>query len=169
MERVYIGIDPGVNGAGALITGGAIIIKDFNDLNMLTLLKQYAYDQWRFKILATVERVSASPQMGVTSAFTFGQNFGSWIGYLTALDIPFTFVSPLTWQKEMLKGQPRLTKVVTRKGVKKEMTDTKTMSLNVARQLFPVVSHLLTRKKDSDRADALLIAEFCRRKDKGVL
>lgn len=88
-----------------------------------------------------IERVHSMPGQGVRSMFTFGQNFGTYIGILTALKIPFTYVSPGTWQRVMgclSKGDKNVTK-------------------RKAQELFPslTITHAT--------ADALLIAEYGRR------
>jgi hypothetical protein len=84
---------------------------------------------------------SASPQMGVTSAFTFGKGYGGLLMLLTALDIPFDQITPRKWQTAMgcLSGGD------------------KNVTKRRAQQLFPklTITHAI--------ADALLLAEFCRR------
>ena len=88
-----------------------------------------------------VEKVASSPQMGVTSAFTFGKGYGFLCGILTALGVPWEQVTPQKWQKAMgcLSGGDK----------------NKTKAR--AQQLFPnlKITHAV--------ADALLIAEYCKR------
>jgi Holliday junction resolvasome RuvABC endonuclease subunit len=91
--------------------------------------------------IAAIERVHSSPQMGVKSAFTFGNGFGHLEMALTAASIPFERVRPQVWQKAlacMTKGD-------------------KNVSKRRAQELFPSmkITHAI--------ADSLLIAEYNRR------
>ena len=89
------------------------------------------------------------PQQGVVSMFKFGTNYGIWQGRLEALGIPFLFVTPQKWQREVFDSAVK--------------GDRKAMSLSLARRIFPDMLEHLKRKKDDGRADALLIAEWARR------
>ena len=144
---IYIGIDPGLSGGIAKLKedGTVLVIEKMppTDLDVYDALA--ALDCGPEK--AMLERVSASPQMGVTSAFTFGKGYGGLRMALTASGIPFDEVTPQRWQKAMqclTKGD-------------------KNVSKRRAQQLFPQVkvTHYL--------ADALLIAEYCRRFHLGML
>lgn len=99
--------------------------------------------------VACLEHVSAMPGQGTTSMFTFGQNFGFIQGVLTAYGIPFELVRPQKWKKEF------------------SITGDKNSSIAVCKRLFPNVSLLRTercRKEDDGMAEALLMAEYARRK-----
>lgn len=101
------------------------------------------------KAIACVEHVGAMPGQGVTSMFTFGQNFGFIQGVLTAYGIPFELVRPQKWKKEF------------------SITGDKNTSITVCKRLFPDVSLLPTersRKESDGMAEALLMAEYARRK-----
>lgn len=137
--KVYLGIDPGKTGAVAFIDGMGQLMKvvDFPDVMSVDW---FAEDFG----MAYLEEVHAMPGQGVASTFTFGTNFGWWKGFLTAMRIPFKTIRPQDWQKGL----------VPKRGA---MTDKP--SLEVARQLFPHAP--LTRKKDHNRADAILIAHKC--------
>ncbi len=147
---VYVGIDPGATGAMAVIDDllDTVSIHDFDDGRTLIALKNLPKSS-----RIVLEKVSAMPKQGVASTFKFGANFGTWIGRLEALGLSFDFVTPQKWQKEVYDSAPR-------KGV-----DKKRLSLDRARRLFPRAAGYLTRKKDHNRADALLMAEYCRRKN----
>lgn len=147
--KIYIGIDPGQTGAMAIIGDGLEEIYDFDDGDSMTNLRLVSADQ----VKAVIEKVAAMPKQGVSSTFKFGTNFGIWIGRLEALGIPFDYVTPQKWKKEMFDSMPR-------------SGDQKAMSLDRARRLFPEMRDQLKRKKDHNRADALLLAEYCRRMDK---
>jgi hypothetical protein len=87
---------------------------------------------------AYLEQVHSSPQMGVVSAFTFGNGFGHLEMALTAAGIPFTRVRPQVWQKELgclTKGD-------------------KNISKRKAQELFP------SMKVTHATADSLLIATY---------
>jgi len=162
MPNVFIGIDPGVSGASAMLfPDGEIEIHDFDTGNGVIAVLQ---DNWIWSYSALIERVSAMPKQGVVSMFKLGTNFGQWIGRLEALGIPYGFVAPRKWQQEMYGSTPKVYKTV--KG--KKVLDTKAMSLTVARATFPKMGGFLNRKKDHNRADALLLAEYCKRLNKGA-
>lgn len=152
MDKIYIGIDPGQTGAAAFLfeslgtADGSFF--DYQDFEIIPILKTLQQEKYIFK--AAIEKVSAMPKQGVASSFKFGTNFGIWQGRLEALQIPFVFVTPRKWQKEVFDSMAQ--------------GDRKEMSLNLARRLFPWAD--LRLKKHHNRADALLIAEWLRRTDK---
>ena len=138
-----IGIDPGKNGGIAWIYDGKPCatkmpetLKDLWDgFYCITNLDRYGAGGG-FK--AYIESVHSSPQMGVTSAFTFGNGFGHLEMALTAACIPFERVSPQKWQKALgclTKGD-------------------KNVSKRRAQELFP------SMKVTHATADALLIAHY---------
>jgi crossover junction endodeoxyribonuclease RuvC len=146
-KKFYGGIDPGLTGAIAIVGDrGLASVFDFDDFRGLQMIRTLAED-----LRITMEKVSAMPKQGVASMFKFGTNYGTWIGRLEALAIPFDLVTPAKWQKAMFDSQAK-------RGV-----DTKAVSLDRARRLFPQALNRLTRKKDHNRAEALLLAEYCRR------
>ena len=149
---MWIGVDPGVGGGMAVIeqfvdaelqerTGIACLkFKDATeaDISNFVLSAVTTSDGPKF---ALIEKVASSPQMGVVSAFTFGRSYGFLRGLLVAHGIPFDEVRPAAWQKTLgclSKGNKNVTK-------------------SKAQQLFP------KEKITHANADALLIAEFCRR------
>ena len=140
---ITIGIDPGKNGGLATIDekGDAYADKMPETLqDLFELLNSYSvgYDG---NCRAFIEQVHSSPQMGVKSAFTFGNGFGHLEMALTACGIPFERIRPQVWQKAlgcMTKGD-------------------KNVSKRRAQELFP------TLKITHSTADALLIAEYVRR------
>ena len=96
-----IGIDPGKSGAIVSMTDDGNFIAECR-------LSDTPADVWNWLDAvhrngrhAFVEKVSSSPQMGVTSAFTFGRGVGFLEGILTAAGIPFEYVAPQKWQKAM--------------------------------------------------------------------
>jgi len=95
------------------------------------------------KINVVVEQVSAMPGQGVTSMFNFGQSFGVIKGICAAMQLPIFFVRPAKWKKhfELINTQ-------------KDASRTKAI------EMFPKISSILSKKKDSNKADAILIASF---------
>jgi crossover junction endodeoxyribonuclease RuvC len=113
-----------------------------------------------FRVKGMLEKVHAMPGQGVTSMFKFGQNYGFVRGCLFSSGIPFEDVHPKTWQKEFAIT-PR--KSGEAKGLLKERLRAK------AQQLFPdlaIWSEPRSLGKQRAICDALLIAEYCRRKFK---
>lgn len=157
---MYIGIDPGATGAMCVIIDNVPMIFDFGNSAGLKFLRRVSENHGLYgPVSALIERVHAMPHQGVSSMFKFGANFGQWIGRLEALLVPYDFVTPKSWQKKMFGAAPKLYHT---KGGRKAL-DNKAMSLSTARRLFPQCQALLSRKKDHNRADALLIAEYNRR------
>ena len=150
-----IGIDPGLSGGIAILDDLKIFDiydmpimsegkKNKNQLNSAQLVniirKNLIPDGDTFLI---VEQVSAMPGQGVTSMFNFGQTFGSIKGICAALNLPIFFVRPAKWKKhfDLIKSQ-------------KDASRTKAI------EIFPKISSILSKKKDANKADAILIASF---------
>ena len=95
------------------------------------------------KIRVVIEKVSAMPGQGVTSMFNFGQSFGILKGICSAMQIPMYFVRPAKWKKyyNLINSE-------------------KDASRARAIEIFPYFSSQLSKKKDSNKADAILIASF---------
>lgn len=145
----YIGIDPGKKGGFAFIFDrqGKQIAFPWDSGDFVQWMKEIKFGD--SDCVACLEHVSAMPGQGVTSMFTFGENFGFIKGVLTAFGIPFELVRPQKWKKEF------------------SITSDKNTSIEVCKRLFPDVSLLPSSlsKKDSDgMAEALLMAEYARRK-----
>jgi crossover junction endodeoxyribonuclease RuvC len=177
---IYLGIDPGVNGAIAFYRVGSNKLK----IEDMPTFKQKVGKKERkqidskqlVKIIkslkkinhAFVEKVNAYPQQGVVSVFNFGYSYGVIIGILAGRSIPITYVLPRKW-KEDINLQ---TKKISRKRPttnKKEFKDWdklrakgKTMNKEFARDRaikeFPNYKEYFKRKKDDGRAEAALIA-----------
>lgn len=150
---IYIGIDPGRNGAIALLGNSpeSTVVYPYSAENFIKPLRSMAA-AWQFseeKVIACVEHVNAMPGQGVVSMFNFGQNFGYIRGMLEALQIPYELVRPQKWKKEF------------------SITGKKNSSIEVCKRLFPDVSLRRTdrcRKDDDNMAEALLLAEYARRR-----
>jgi len=144
----YIGVDPGMTGAIAIISGDFIEVGDFGNMDGLRLLTGAVMGTKG--CYALVEKVHSMPKQGVSTTFKFGKATGRAIGWLEALGIPYEEITPTKWRKRVFDS-----------GIK--TGDNKADSLTMARKLFPSILGRLKRKKDHNRAEALLIAEACRR------
>jgi hypothetical protein len=145
VERIFIGIDPGANGCAAVINeaGEVTATIRFKDATPHDIWHQFCehFALSDKNCRAVIERVRSTPQMGVTSAFTFGSNYAQARAFLVAGAVPFEEVIPQKWQKFlgcMSRGDKNVTKAK-------------------AQELFPAV------KVIHGNADALLIAEYARR------
>lgn len=137
---IYIGIDPGKSGGIAWITDGKPCVEKMPDTlkDLWDLIRDIRFAR---DCKAYIEQVHSSPQMGVKSAFTFGNGFGHLEMALTGHGIPFERVRPQAWQKAMgclTKGD-------------------KNVSKRKAQEMFPDLEVIHAT------ADALLIAEYGRR------
>ncbi len=164
--QVWIGIDPGVTGAFAAIRGSSCKFYDMPTIEVATGKKRRNdYDvQGVISILneasrnaitvtVAIERQQAMPDQGVSSTFKTGLGFGILIGVLSALELPFELVAPVSWKKALMADMPK----------------DKGASIVKAKQLFPWLAGDLSRKKDHARADALLIAEYARRRQLAIV
>lgn len=150
----YIGIDPGQNGGlVALYPDGEMFA------SAMPSTERDVWDWFRKRCpntaaKAVIEKVHAMPKQGVSSSFKFGVNYGFLRGCLTAIGIPFEEIQPQTWQKSLR---------IPSRGKSESKTQFKNRLKGLAQQYFP--SENVTLKT----ADALLIAEYCRRKNTGTL
>jgi crossover junction endodeoxyribonuclease RuvC len=101
---------------------------------------------------AAMELVHTMPGDGRAGSFSFGFGFAMWQGILTTLDVPISFVDPRRWQKE-IGMEPT-----------NDRRQRKTNSRLAAMKFFPEMTELFRRVKDDGRAEALIMAEWLRRK-----
>jgi hypothetical protein len=155
MKKAYIGIDPGAQGCiVALVENEQPRILRFGKATEKEIWEFFNDLSFSFECKCIMELVGAMPGQGVASMFSFGDSVGFIRGLLTAAGIPFEKKVPRTWQKA-LGITPRETG---KNGATEESkTDFKKRVREKAEQIFPQV------KMTNDVADALLIAEFCRR------
>lgn len=157
MTTVFLGLDPGASGGIAAITAdGALLFAEpmpATDRDVLDLLAEANREH---AARAVIERVHASPQMGVVSAFTFGRGVGALHMALTAAGIPYDVVTPHIWQVAMgcAPHRARAGSTALKGGFARR---DKNAAKARAQVLFPGVrvTHAL--------ADALLLAEYARR------
>ena len=154
---LIIGIDPGIAGAICFFEKGKI--KDVIDMptmaegkkNKRQINGRQIFNEISSRIdnysseniNVVVEQVSAMPGQGVTSMFNFGQSFGVIKGICSAMQLPIFFVRPAKWKKhfDLINSQ-------------------KDASRTRAIEMFPNISSILSKKKDANKADAILIASF---------
>lgn len=152
-EPTIIGIDPGfASGAVAVLAS-----KGDEVLDLPTIMTKGVNVHALAEILlrsgaqhAFIENVGSMPKQGVASTFRFGYGVGQIHTAVALAGIPMTLVTPSAWKKAhgLVKAKSE--------GV----ADFKERSRARALQLFPALAHMLSRKKDGDRAEALLIARY---------
>ena len=154
---LIIGIDPGISGAICFFEDGQV--KEIIDMPVMADGKKnkrqingpQIYNEILIRInnfqkkdiIVVIEQVSAMPGQGVTSMFNFGQSFGVLKGICSAMQLSMHFVRPAKWKKYfgLIKTE-------------KDASRTKVI------EIFPYISSQLSRKKDANKADAILIASF---------
>ena len=153
---LIIGIDPGISGSICFFENGKIIEaiempvmtegkKNKKQVNGAQIYNEFLkrINKKEDEIRVVIEQVSAMPGQGVTSMFNFGQSFGILKGICSAMQLPMFFVRPAKWKKyyNLINSQ-------------------KDASRTRAIEIFPYFSTQLSKKKDSNKADAILIASF---------
>jgi len=98
-----VGIDPGKTGAIIIMNlNGEIVYSaafDRTPGEVAGALKMIRGDRDHIRIY--LEKVHAMPGQGVSSMFSFGEGYGFIQGYLAAIGVTPTLVSPQTWQKSI--------------------------------------------------------------------
>ena len=154
---LIIAIDPGISGSLCFFEEGKIIDiiempnmaagkKNKRQVNGAQIYNEISLRIKNFQkedIKVVIEQVSAMPGQGVTSMFNFGQSFGVLKGICSAMQLPMYFVRPAKWKKyfNLINS-------------KKDASRTKAI------EIFPYISAQLSKKKDSNKADAILLASF---------
>ena len=150
-----VGIDPGLSGAIAILKENKVLgifdmpvmaegkknKKQLNSAQLVNILRENIQDKEESAVV--VEQVNAMPGQGVTSMFNFGQTFGAIKGVCAALELPIFFVRPSKWKKhfELINSS-------------KDSSRTKVI------EMYPSLSNQLSKKKDVNKSDAILIARF---------
>jgi crossover junction endodeoxyribonuclease RuvC len=152
---IIFGIDPGVSGAICVLKEGKILEvyemptmidgkknkRQVNGAEVTNIFLKDLNNEYKAKVV--VEHVTAMPGQGVTSMFNFGQSFGVLKGICAALKLPIYFVRPVKWKKHF-----NLIKT------NKDASRTKVI------EIYPYISSKISRKKDSNKADSILIAKY---------
>ena len=154
---LIIGIDPGISGSICFFQDGKIVDvvemptmtegkknkKQVNGSQIVNEISEKIKDLDKREIKVVIEQVSAMPGQGVTSMFNFGQSFGILKGICSSMQLPMYFVRPAKWKKYF-----------------NLINSEKDASRTRAIEIFPYFSNQLSKKKDSNKADAILIASF---------
>ena len=154
---LIIGIDPGISVALCFMEQGKIVDvidmpsmadgkknkKQVNGSQVFNEISRHISDKKFDEIKVIIEHVSAMPGQGVTSMFNFGQSFGILKGICSAMQLSMYFVRPAKWKKYF-----------------NLINSEKDASRTKAIEIFPYFSSNLARKKDSNKADAILIASY---------
>ena len=152
---IIIGIDPGISGAISVVENKKILEvydtptmidgkknkRQINSAQVSSIIKERL--NTGKEVVVVVEHVNAMPGQGVTSMFNFGQSFGVIKGICAALNLPIYFIRPTKWKKHFNLIRTN-----------KDASRTKVI------EVYPEISSKLQRKKDSNRADAILIALY---------
>ena len=150
-----IGIDPGLSGAIAVLEDKKVLSifempvmsegkknkRQLNSALLVNIIKQNM--KKNEEIVVVVEQVNAMPGQGVTSMFNFGQTFGAIKGVCAALGLPIFFVRPSKWKKHF-----------------ELINSSKDASRTKAIEMYPSLSDQLSKKKDVNKSDAILIARY---------
>ena len=154
---LIIGIDPGISGSICFFQDGVIqdVVdmptmiegkknkKQVNGSQIFNEISEKIKKIDKKNIKVVIEHVTAMPGQGVTSMFNFGQSFGILKGICSAMQLSVYFVRPARWKKYF-----------------NLINSEKDASRTKAIEIFPYYSSNLSRKKDSNKADAILIASF---------
>ena len=154
---LIIGIDPGISGSICFFKDGKILDvvdmptmaegkknkRQANGSQIYNEILKRIHKVSKQDVRVIIEQVSAMPGQGVTSMFNFGQSFGILKGICSAMQLPMYFVRPAKWKKYF--------------GL---INSEKDASRTRAIEMFPYFSSELSKKKDSNKADAILIASF---------
>tara|TARA_Y100000996_G_C22136400_1_gene484378 strand:- start:84 stop:578 length:495 start_codon:yes stop_codon:yes gene_type:complete len=154
---LIIGIDPGISGSLCFFEDGKIIDviempvmaegkknkRQVNGSQIYNEIFKRTKGIEKKNIKVIIEQVSAMPGQGVTSMFNFGQSFGVLKGICSAMQLPLYFVRPAKWKKYF-----------------NLINSEKDASRTKAIEVFPYISQQLSKKKDANKADAILISSF---------
>lgn len=147
-----VGVDPGMTGAVAMLPPPPEppILTDIPtnlhkgrrrlDLGQLRrLVAQHRHAVW------VVEAVHPHPKHGTIAGFVLGESYGALRGLLVAYRVQHSLVSPQRWKGDL------------------HVPADKELARRRALDIFPQLEPMLARKKDHNRAEALLLAEWLRR------
>jgi crossover junction endodeoxyribonuclease RuvC len=155
LNAYFIGIDPGITGAIAVIDGAGrvLVVADLptiqsgngkvkraiSGIGIYAILRPWMAG----RMLVALEKPGSMPGQGVASMFSMGESFGVIRGVLEAHAVPYTTERPAGWKKSM--------------GLSKEKELVRAWALRA----HPEVAGDLLRKKDHNRAEAIALAHLC--------
>ena len=152
---IIIGIDPGLSGAIAILDDKKVLSifempvmaegkknkRQLNSAQLVNIIRENI--KKNEEAVVVVEQVNAMPGQGVTSMFNFGQTFGAIKGVCAALELPIFFVRPSKWKKHF-----------------DLINSSKDSSRTKAIEMYPLIAQQLSKKKDVNKSDAILIARY---------
>jgi crossover junction endodeoxyribonuclease RuvC len=156
MNKVFIGIDPGLDGAMVQydtdtfqwIVMPTIKVGKGRELDLMAIYHWICNGPMIGPRIAVIEKVHSMPKQGVASTFKFGKGYGSILGILTATSTRYTEVAPQTWKKAMMP----------------DMQKNKEAAIYRAKQLITIGSGILDGIKNKKHriavAEAYLMARY---------
>jgi Holliday junction resolvasome RuvABC endonuclease subunit len=153
VTHIFLGVDPGIHGALALIEireDGPHVVDAIDIPTIGAGAKErvnvHAMQEWVLRhrpFRAFIERAQALPKQGASSGYKYGRSVGALEATIALCNVPFEIVEPSMWKHALrLKGKD------------------KEGSRQKALQMFPRAAHLLTLKRHHQRAEAMLIGYF---------
>jgi crossover junction endodeoxyribonuclease RuvC len=142
---IFAAIDPGAVHAAIAVFHDAmpVFVDDIRTVNGRLDAAAFARALQDMKVQrCVVENVHAMPGQGVASTFKFGMGVGIIHGVAGALRLPLTLVTPTQWKSFH------------------SLRSDKEASRDLAIRKWPGHNRHLDRKKDADRAEALLIGDW---------
>ena len=154
--RLFMGIDPGLSGALAMLTAEGEPVRvvkmptephgksrRVSGRDVRAFIEDASAQAGGTIALCMLEQVASRPGQGAPSVFTFGRAYGAAEGVLSALTIPTDYATPQVWKRAYSLGSD------------------KAESIRKACDLWPA---LAAQKLTHDQAEAVLLAEFARRR-----
>jgi crossover junction endodeoxyribonuclease RuvC len=158
-NRLILGVDPGVaTGALAVLNGTVVVSLIDLPVHMIPAKRRGLRAELDGPALHAllselgvvghvfIESVGPMPRQGIVSTWRFAEAYGAIKAIVVTMGFPMTLVMPKEWQRFHGIGP------------------TPDEARQRAVQLYPDAISALNRKRDANRADALLIADYGRRK-----
>jgi len=143
---IFAAIDPGaVHAAIAVFQDGhPVFVDDLRAAGGMVIGAAFAKALTDMRVAhVVIENVHSMPRQGMSSTFKFGMGVGIIHGVTSALRLPVTLVAPVRW-----------------KTFHALISRDKDSARQLAIRRWPHLEHHLVRKKDCDRAEALLIGDW---------
>lgn len=151
---IFCGIDPGVDGAAAYIDtdAGAVAVVDLpqgpHGIDPVAL-QELLRDAWGVRSVH-LEDNRANGRNGSLANFSMGRAEGLIVASVLCAGIALWRVKPVVWQRAVGLSNVKA-------------AERKEASRMRAREMYPEMSKELSRKRDHNRAEALLIATYARK------
>lgn len=161
---LFLGIDPGLSGALAVLSADGRLVdvakmptephgksRRVSGRAVRAFLDRTTERTGNAFGLCMLEQVASRPGQGAPSIFTFGRAFGVVEGVLSALALPTDYATPQVWKRAFGLGSDKAESI------------RKACDLIPALLAWPEKGSKLTH----DQAEAVLLAEFARRRWSG--